>query len=296
MSAFKSRTCYSQERLAHTQNMTLHEAIKKLLKEFGRPMTTKEIADELNKNKWYQKKDKSLIGPFQIHGRTNNYPQLFDRDGSTVLLLNHQNKQKTTPKPNTRKVEKRKKTLKTNLTDIKRLERSLMNEKLFKKASSVDRLVPYDPGFYCIRIKNINKFPTPFEDELTNRNHNIIYLGIASKNLNKRLLNQELRANGHGTFFRSIGAVLGYTPPKGSLINKANKKNYKFSHQDEKKIVEWINDNLKVNWVAHPDNFDTIELTLIEKYRPLLNIAKNPSAIEALSVLRARCVRIANEE
>lgn len=66
--------------------MTLHEAIEKLLRQAGRPMTTRQIADELNKNRWYQKKDGSTIEPFQIHGRTKNYTNIFDRDGSTVSL------------------------------------------------------------------------------------------------------------------------------------------------------------------------------------------------------------------
>ena len=38
--------------------MTLHEAIVKVLQTKNRAMTTQEIADELNRNKWYQKKDK----------------------------------------------------------------------------------------------------------------------------------------------------------------------------------------------------------------------------------------------
>ena len=67
--------------------MTLHEAIEKLLRETGRPMTTQQIADELNKNGWYQKKDGSTIQAFQIHGRTTNYANIFDRDGSTVSLI-----------------------------------------------------------------------------------------------------------------------------------------------------------------------------------------------------------------
>jgi hypothetical protein len=66
--------------------MTLHAAIEKLLREAGRPMTTHEIADQLNKNNWYQKKDSSQITDFQIHGRTRNYPQLFNRNGTTVSL------------------------------------------------------------------------------------------------------------------------------------------------------------------------------------------------------------------
>lgn len=69
--------------------MTLHEAIEKLLRQTGRPMTTQQIADELNKNGWYQKKDGSRIEAFQIHGRTRNYANIFDRDGSTVSLNGH---------------------------------------------------------------------------------------------------------------------------------------------------------------------------------------------------------------
>lgn len=67
--------------------MTLHEAIEKLLRQNGRPLTTQQIADELNKNGWYQKKDGSKIQAFQIHGRTRNYANIFDRDGSTVSLI-----------------------------------------------------------------------------------------------------------------------------------------------------------------------------------------------------------------
>ena len=67
--------------------MTLHEAIEKLLRQTGRPMTTQQIANELNKNGWYQKKDDSTIQAFQIHGRTRHYANIFDRGGSTVSLI-----------------------------------------------------------------------------------------------------------------------------------------------------------------------------------------------------------------
>ena len=70
--------------------MKLHEAIIKLLKQSGRPMTTHEIADKLNENKWYRKKDRSRITADQIRGRTNqsgNYSHLFNRDGALVILV-----------------------------------------------------------------------------------------------------------------------------------------------------------------------------------------------------------------
>jgi hypothetical protein len=66
--------------------MKLHEAIEKLLSDQKRPMSTTEIADHLNRTQWYQKKDKSQITDFQIHGRTKNYPQLFSRNGTIVSL------------------------------------------------------------------------------------------------------------------------------------------------------------------------------------------------------------------
>lgn len=176
------------------------------------------------------------------------------------------------------------------------IEKVLMTEKNFKSVRNIDGLVPNVPGLYCIRISDPTKLPNPFNTILPDRQHNIIYIGIATENLNKRFLNQELRANGHGTFFRSIGAVLGYRPIKGSLVTKKNKRNYKFSKTDEQEIIEWINDNLTVNWVEFSGDFKTLETELINKHRPLINLAKNPLALKELSDLRKICVQIANEQ
>jgi hypothetical protein len=82
---------------------------------------------------------------------------------------------------------------------------------------------------------------------------------------------------------------------QGSLVYKANKRNYKFEDDDVVKIVSWINENLLVNWVKIQEGQDELETILIKKYSPLLNIAKNPYASTELSELRAECVRIANE-
>ena len=57
--------------------MYLHEAMEKLFRQVGRSMTTKEIAEKLNENKWYRKADGSLITPYQIYGRAKGYPELF---------------------------------------------------------------------------------------------------------------------------------------------------------------------------------------------------------------------------
>ena len=56
-------------------------------------MTTQQIADELNKNGWYQKKDGSKIQAFQIHGRTRKYANIFNCYGSICFFNRTNNNQ-----------------------------------------------------------------------------------------------------------------------------------------------------------------------------------------------------------
>jgi hypothetical protein len=193
------------------------------------------------------------------------------------------------------KIKLVKKSIENLNIDTTLLSKMLMDEKNYKSASLIDNLVPHSAGIYCVQIIDIHKLPIPFNSLLKDRNHNIIYIGIATKSLKKRFLNQELRGNGHGTFFRSIGAILGYRPIIGSLVDKINKRNFKFSTNDEKEIIKWINQNLKVNWIQMKNDFENLETQLINTHKPLLNLAKNPLALKSLSDLRKECVRIANE-
>ena len=67
--------------------MTLHEEIVAILKEVGHGLTTKEIAEKVNERGNYHKQDGTAVTPFQIHGRTSNYPKLFTRKGNKVGLV-----------------------------------------------------------------------------------------------------------------------------------------------------------------------------------------------------------------
>ena len=71
---------------ASASHVTLHEEIATILRQNGRPMTTVELAGAVNERGIYSKRDKSPVTAFQIHGRTKNYPHLFDRDGQMVRL------------------------------------------------------------------------------------------------------------------------------------------------------------------------------------------------------------------
>ncbi len=272
--------------------MTLHEAIVKLLEQKDRPMSTSEIASELNRNNWYIKKDGSLITPYQIHGRTRNYPHLFTRKGAIVTLVN-QPISKTSIKSSTKKSDSINPYIETTNVEV---EKHLLDERRFRKAKEIDSIVPDIPGLYCIRISNPSRLPRIFYNELNKRGNNLIYIGEASQSLQTRLLQQELRGSGHGTFFRSIGCVLGYKPPVGSLVYKKNKYNFKFSPDDENRIISWINQNLLINWIEIDRSTRTTDSSLIAKYNPLLNIEGNPKAMDELKELRTECIRVANNK
>lgn len=149
-------------------------------------------------------------------------------------------------------------------------------------------------GYYCIKFKDDAKLPPAYQ--LHFKSNRIVYIGVAESSLYKRLWEQELNAIWHGTFFRSVGAMLGYRPEKGSLVGKSNKRNYKFSKEKEELIKQWMQNNLIVNCVNDNDSLKEMEKMLIKQYRPLLNIINNPDALECLKQDRKKCIDIANSQ
>lgn len=173
------------------------------------------------------------------------------------------------------------------------VEERLLTDESFKRASTVDGWVPDTPGLYAIKVAVPDSLPEPFASLAIARGHSLIYLGKASGSLQKRFLGQELRARGHGTFFRSIGAVLGFRPQPSSLVGKANQHNYVFDLKDRQEIVDWINRHLLVSVVAVDGDIELYETALILKRRPPLNLRGNPAALPQLKALRDECLRIA---
>lgn len=72
--------------------MTLHEEIVQILIEAEKPLSTSQISSLVNKRKNYLKKDRSEVSPFQIHGRTRNYSDLFIRNKTLVGLKSRDEK------------------------------------------------------------------------------------------------------------------------------------------------------------------------------------------------------------
>jgi hypothetical protein len=73
--------------LAPTTPMTLHEAIRRVLTDHGNEwMTARSIGDEVNARQLYRKRDGSPVGVNQVHARTNNYTDLFEKADGRIRL------------------------------------------------------------------------------------------------------------------------------------------------------------------------------------------------------------------
>lgn len=180
---------------------------------------------------------------------------------------------------------------KNNETATESIEENLLKG-VFLGVSELNngKRVPTIPGLYCIKLKDGAKFP---KDYGKIREDGIIYIGKASQSLKARLWEEELNHQRPATFFRSIGAMLGFLPPKGSLIGKKNTRNYnyKFSIEDTEKIKTWMKESLLVKFISLPQaRLEAVETALIEKLTPLVNIKHNPCASEELIKARKKCV------
>jgi hypothetical protein len=154
---------------------------------------------------------------------------------------------------------------------------------------------PDVPGLYAIYVDRVDALSPPFRAMLESRRTTLIYLGKASHSLSRRLGQEELRHRRAATFFRSLGAVLGYRPPPGSLAHRKNQRNYRFSDADTAAIIAWLDAHLQVRWVALPRaETEAYEPRLIAALCPLLNLKDNPAPQPELIALRDTCRRIAS--
>ena len=187
------------------------------------------------------------------------------------------------------------------MEDLKQIDTEL-TKGTFTPAMNFDNIqnmIPReDIGLYCISVIDISDsgfnstIQGEFKQLFDKTNESIIYIGKAGKSIRERLF-QELRAKSNGTFFRSLGAVLNYEPPSGSLKNRTNKINYKFNKSDQDQIIKWINKHLEFNWVNCSQNIGSIEKELIKQHTPLLNIDGNPNASQLVKDKRKHCREIA---
>lgn len=161
------------------------------------------------------------------------------------------------------------------------------------RCAVAESAVPNSPGYYAIFIDDSRLLPDPFRARLGPCANKPIYVGIATRSLQRRLVSQDLRHQSPSTFFRSLGAVLGFRPPPGSLAHRRRHSNYRFNPPETTDIVRWINAHASVRWIEDICPQEIYERKAIARLRPILNLKHNPQAIEMLKELRDECRKIA---
>ena len=149
----------------------------------------------------------------------------------------------------------------------------------------VEALLPRSPGKYAFFVEAVGRLPKPFVQEaMTRPVPTLLYIGKADVSLAQRVWLEECQHRRPGTFFRSVGAMLGYKSPKGG-------PNYEFAPSDKHRVIEWIASNLRVAWQAEvlEQSHRVGEQALISEFLPLLNLQGNPRKFAELTRLRAVC-------
>lgn len=182
------------------------------------------------------------------------------------------------------------------MNDVEEILFELRDDSNLINASLAEARVPDLPGVYSIFIDSPLSLQSPFREYQDRNGHRIIYIGIATKSLLKRLVDQDLRHKQASTFFRGMGTILGYRPPKGSLRDKKNKNNYRFSDDDTQTIIHWINNHLLLKYIiCEPNQAEEVEEKAIFEIKPIVNTNHNPEKIRELAELRELCRKIAIE-
>lgn len=170
--------------------------------------------------------------------------------------------------------------------DISKIEKELIQVDYYS-VNELSKIIPAKPGIYCVKLRKDVVLPRKYGNI---RKDGIIYIGVTSKSLLKRLWEEELNHKRSATFFRSIGAILGYLPLKGSLA--PYRYDYKFSENDTNAIRKWMKQSLLVSFLPSQNtSLNEIEKTLIKKYQPLINLKHNPKPNKELKNARNKCVQ-----
>lgn len=169
---------------------------------------------------------------------------------------------------------------KKDKTTIPELKVENLNFKRFDPASNSERDIPDAPGNYIICLKPGSKLPKSSYDYTTTKFNSleVIYTGIAGTSLRKRDYKQHFTGNnaGSSTLRKSLGSLFSYK--KIPRDKDPNTGKTKFGLNDEKKLSEWMQQNLILFHAEH-SNPGSNELSLINKYNPPLNLSNNKNVV-----------------
>lgn len=272
--------------------MTLTQAIEKVLLEANAALDTETIAKRINKLKLYERQDKEPIKATVVASRIENNPNNFFWDEEKVLLEEWRDIFEEDPDAILNEIKTFTDLSAVNDENMDLKLKVLMNDKNFRKKDECLSTAPDKKGLVVVRIKNLKGFPKSCTKVIKDRGHNIIEIYAEETSLKNFF---ESRISIGGDIFRKLGTLMGYTPPKGSLVESESKKEYPFSDKDNLKISNWMNNALIFNWMDFSANFKQHHKDLDASNKPLLaNLPQNKETHEFLKELIKECEKVAN--
>lgn len=255
--------------------ITLHSEIEAILSETDQEwLTTQEIADLVNARGRYHKGDGSAVTAFQIHGRTRNYPHLFDREGSRVRLQRGDHGSRPASRSTTSPLSPR--------PPVANPPRSaLVSDAIAALAApsvSVKEAgvaAPQRPGLYSIGATADGLAGLRFDTQTT-----VLYVGKAERSLESRDLRQHFSdgQTGRSTLRRSVGALLAedlslVAMPRNPTSPGAYDR-YAFEPSSDRMLTEWMSKHLRLAFWAAPPGciLRPIEIAAIQHFAPPLNL------------------------
>lgn len=141
--------------------------------------------------------------------------------------------------------------------------------------------IPDKRGVYIICAKNISDLPKNMVGLTYSllESSSVIYVGISGRKTSKAfgLRDRDYKTHFNGTARRStlrksLGVLWNYE--KVQYANEINTTKYRFTHDDEDKLSEWMKKSLILYYMTS-DNSEELEVQLINYYAPPLNIKDN---------------------
>lgn len=123
----------------------------------------------------------------------------------------------------------------------------------------------------------------------------LLYIGMTDSSLDARC-HFEHQHSGFSTFRRSLGAILKSelqlrALPRAPGASRSNVLNYRFEAEGERRLTEWMRENLIYSYCEIPDNVAAVEKTEIGSRCPPLNLTgwenKQRAAIKHLRAICA---------
>jgi hypothetical protein len=152
----------------------------------------------------------------------------------------------------------------------------------FDPSEDSETTIPDQCGNYIICLKSNSKLPkiSIIPVLSTFSGLRVIYTGIAGGSLRSRDYRQHFKGNnaGRSTLRKSLGVLFGY-----KLIPRDNDQSNgktKFGQTDEKKLSDWMKQNLLMFFLP-TTNFAVTEIALINHFNPPLNLKDNHNSINA---------------